>query len=66
MKDFKERLRDLREDHNYTQQEIATLIGVSDTTYQKYEYGQTEPTVSIIKKLVLIYKVSADYLLCIK
>ena len=57
-----QRLRDLREDRDLTQQELATLLKVSQTTYSRYESGVLDiPSTSLIK-LAEFYKTSIDYL----
>ena len=57
-----QRLRDLREDRDLTQQEPATLLKVSQTTYSRYESGVLDiPSTSLIK-LAEFYKTSIDYL----
>ncbi|MEN6326949.1 MAG: helix-turn-helix transcriptional regulator [Syntrophomonas sp.] len=57
------RLRNLREDHDLTQQALADLLNVSQTTYSRYESGTLDiPSVSLIK-LAKFYKTSIDYLL---
>ena len=57
-----QRLRDLREDRDFTQQELATLLKVSQTTYSRYESGALDiPSTSLIK-LAEFYKTSIDYL----
>jgi len=58
-----QRLRDLREDHDKTQSDIAALLRVSQTTYSRYESGVLDiPSVSLIQ-LADYYKVSVDYIL---
>ena len=57
------RIRDLREDHDLTQKQIAQLLGMSQTGYSKYETGENDiPTVVLIK-LADFYQTSTDYLL---
>jgi len=57
-----QRLRDLREDRDFNQQELATLLKVSQTTYSRYESGALDiPSTSLIK-LAEFYKTSIDYL----
>ena len=57
-----QRLRDLREDRDLTQQELANLLKVSQTTYSRYESGALDiPSTSLIK-LAEFYKTSIDYL----
>ncbi|MDA8226463.1 MAG: helix-turn-helix transcriptional regulator [Desulfitobacterium hafniense] len=58
-----QRLRDLREDRDLTQQELATLLKVTQATYSRYESGALDiPSTSLIK-LAEFYKTSIDYLL---
>jgi len=58
-----QRLRDLREDRDLTQQEIATLLKVSQATYSRYESGVLDIPSSSLMKLAQFYKTSIDYLL---
>ncbi len=57
------RIRDLREDHDLTQTQIAKIIGMSQTGYSKYETGENDIPTSILIKLSNHYGVSIDYLL---
>lgn len=58
-----QRLRDLREDRDLTQQDLADLLKVSQVTYSRYESGALDiPSTSLIK-LARFYKTSVDYLL---
>lgn len=66
MKTLIEKLRDLREDNDLTQENVAKLLGTSQTMYARYERGANELPVRHLKKLCEIYNVSADYLLAIK
>ncbi len=57
------RLRDLREDRDLSQQTVAALLNISQTTYSRYETGALDiPSVSLIK-LARFYGTSVDYLL---
>lgn len=56
------RVRDLREDNNLTQAQIAENIGLYTTTYQRYERGEREIPLDIAKALAKFYNVSLDYL----
>lgn len=56
------RLRDLREDHDLTQDNIATMLGCAQTTYSRYENEALNIPVDILKKLANFYNVSIDYL----
>lgn len=58
-----QKLRDLREDRDLSQKDIAELLSVSQATYSRYESGILDiPSISLIK-LADFYKVSVDYLL---
>ena len=57
------RIRDLREDHDKTQQEIAEVLGTSQTMYARYERGANELPIHHLIALCRYYKVSADYIL---
>ena len=57
------RIRDLREDKDKTQEDIAKLLNVYTTTYQRWERGETEIPSHIVKQLSIYYNVSADYIL---
>ena len=56
------RLRDLREDRDWKQEEVARRIGVKQTTYSKYELGKINVPLGILIQLAEIYQVSLDYL----
>lgn len=55
--------RRLREDHDKTQQDIADILGTSQTMYARYERGANELPLRHLLKLADYYGVSADYLL---
>lgn len=57
------RLRDLREDNDLSQRKLASMIGMSQTGYSKYETGENDIPTSILIKLSRLYDVSIDYLL---
>ena len=57
------RIRDLREDRDLNQTQVAKMLGMSQTGYSKYETGENDiPTVVLIK-LSRFYRTSVDYLL---
>ena len=60
---YVKRIRDLREDNDKTQQEIADILGTSQTMYARYERGANELPVRHLIALCKYYKVSADYIL---
>ena len=63
MEKYIKRIRDLREDNDKTQQEIAYVLGTSQTMYARYERGANEMPIRHLVKLCQYYGVSADYIL---
>lgn len=61
--DYIKRIRDLREDSDKTQTEIAELLGTSQTMYARYERGANELPLHHLITLCKFYNVSADYVL---
>ena len=57
------RIRDLREDHDMTQSQVAKILGMSQTGYSKYETGENDIPTAILIKLARFYDTSIDYLL---
>lgn len=57
------RLRDLREDNDKTQQNIADYLNMQRSVYRRYESGERETPAWVVVKLADYYKVSTDYLL---
>ena len=57
------RIRDLREDHDLTQQQVADAIGITQRKYSYVETGQQQLTADILNKLADLYDVSIDYIL---
>ena len=60
----KKRIRDLREDHDLTQQKVADAIGITQRKYSYLETGVQPLTDEILVRLSRFYQVSIDYLLC--
>ena len=56
------RVRDLREDHDKTQRDIANVLNMQLTVYQRYERGERELPLWAAIKLAEYYHVSLDYL----
>lgn len=56
------RIRDLREDKDKTQKEIAKLLNMQTTVYQRYERGEREIPLWAAIKLADYYNVTLDYL----
>lgn len=61
--DYCKRIRDLREDADLTQQQIAEVLGTSQTMYARYERGANELPIHHLLTLCKYYQVSADYIL---
>ncbi len=57
------RIRDLREDKDLNQTQVAKMLGMSQTGYSKYETGENDIPTAILIKLADFYDVSIDYLL---
>ncbi len=57
------RIRDLREDMDLTQSNIAKMLGMSQTGYSKYETGENDIPTMILIRLARFYNTSIDYLL---
>ena len=57
------RIRELREDNDLTQREVAEMLGMSQTGYSKYETGTNDNPTAVLIKLADFYKTSVDYLL---
>ena len=61
-----QRIRDLREDNDKTQQEIADFLHMQRSVYRRYELGEREIPVWALIRLAEYYGVSTDYLLGLK
>lgn len=57
------RIRDLREDHDYTQTDIANRLHISQPAYSYYENGERAIPLELLIEIARIYHVSIDYLL---
>lgn len=57
------RIRDLREDRDWNQTQVAKMLGMSQTGYSKYETGENDIPTQILIQLARIYGTSIDYLL---
>ena len=57
------RIRDLREDRDLNQTQVAKMLGMSQTGYSKYETGENDIPTAILIKLARFYNTSVDYLL---
>ena len=59
---YKERIRNLREDNDYTQSQIAKILNVVQRTYADYELGKTRIPVDSLIKLARFYNVDMNYI----
>lgn len=57
-----ENIRNLREDNDKTQKELADYLNIKQTTYSKYELGKINIPIEMLIKLADYYDVSLDYL----
>ena len=57
------RIRDLREDRDLTQNQVAQMLGMSQTGYSKYETGENDIPSHVLIKLADFYGTSVDYIL---
>lgn len=60
---YYKRLKELRIDNDYTQQQIAEYLKIRQEYYSKYELGKIEIPAHMIKELEKLYNVSSDYIL---
>ena len=58
-----QKIRDLREDHDLKQRELAEYLNCSQRVYSNYELGQRDIPTEVLIKLSAFYSVSVDYLL---
>lgn len=63
---FYQRIRDLREDSDLSQQQLAEVLGITRQQYQLYESGKREMPMHHFIRLAKFYKVSLDYLAGLK
>lgn len=57
------RIKDLREDHDLTQREIAEYLHIKQNTYSQYENGKRQLPIEFLIALAKYYKTSTDYIL---
>ena len=60
---YSERMRNLREDNDLSQKQIANMLGIAQTTYSQYELEKRPMPIEYLIALCKYYKVSADYML---
>ena len=61
--DYRTRMRNLREDNDLTQKQVAKILNCSQQVYSNYELGQRDIPTAILIKLADYYNVSTDYIL---
>ena len=59
------RLKDLREDHDLTQQAVAEYLHIRQNTYSQYENGLRQLPLEALIQLARLYRTSTDYILCL-
>ena len=57
------RIRDMREDHDYTQAFVAKYLNIQQNTYSQYENGKRQLPIDMLIRLADLYGTSTDYLL---
>lgn len=62
---YNKQIRDLREDHDKTQADIADILNTSQTMYARYERGANELPIRHLITLAQYYHVTTDYILCL-
>lgn len=62
MRRYNNRLRDLREDKDLTQQQVADKFYLQTTQYRRYENGESDLPLEWAKKFARFYNVSIDYI----
>ncbi len=60
---YYKRIRDLREDHDYTQQQLADRLSMKQPQYNRYEKGYRDIPSDVLIALADIYKTTTDYIL---
>jgi len=60
---FPKRFIQLRKEHKLTQQEMADTVGMHITQVKRYEAGQAQPSVEILKKIATAFHVTTDWLI---
>lgn len=60
---YYQRLKDLREDSDLVQKQVADILGIDQRVYSNYETGKREIPTKFVIQLAKFYKVSSDYIL---
>lgn len=59
---YRERIRALREDNDYTQTQIANILNIGQRTYADYELGKTRIPIDSLIRLAKLYDVDMNYI----
>ena len=62
MKIFAQRLKELRFQHNFSQQYMADKLHIKQQSYSRYELATGEPSLAILREIAILFNVSTDYL----
>ena len=57
------KLKEIREENGYTQNQIANMLNIRQNTYSQYENGKRQLPIDVLIKLAKFYKISTDYIL---
>lgn len=63
MDNYYHRLKDLREDHDLSQQQVADFLDMKQPQYSRYERGLRDLPTDVLIRLAMLYKTSTDYIL---
>ena len=63
MNNYYPRLRDLREDHDLSQEKVAAYLQMKQPQYSRYERGLRDIPTDVLIRLAFLYKTSTDYIL---
>ena len=63
MNNYYPRIRDMREDHDMTQVQVAEYLGMKQAQYSRYERGLRDTPTDVLIRLAQLYETSVDYLL---
>ena len=63
MDNYYQRLKDLREDHDFTQQYVSETLGMKQPQYSRYERGLRDIPTDVLIRLARLYNTSTDYIL---
>ena len=61
MKHLHEKLRELRNDRGFSQQQTADYLGITRSAYANYEQGLREPSLDLFQKICQFYEIDAEF-----